>query len=73
MLTAEVTDLIYGLLVVDRVDNANHICLQHRPTQTSIRILSELSTSLSVTEMHNALTDLGDLLKQLLICLLSVC
>lgn len=73
MLTAEVTDLIYGLLVVDRVDNANHICLQNRPTQTAIRILPELSTSLSVTEMHHAPTDLGDLLKQLLICLLSLC
>lgn len=23
----EVTDLFYGLLVVDRVDDANHICL----------------------------------------------
>lgn len=23
----EITDLFYGLLVVDRVDNANYICL----------------------------------------------
>lgn len=45
MAATEEAHLFYGLLVVDRVDNANHICLWERPTQTPIRLLLELSTS----------------------------
>lgn len=50
MPAAQATHLFYGLLVVNCVNNANHICLRERetPTQTSIRLLPELSTSLTV-------------------------
>lgn len=69
----EVAHLFDGSLVVDRVDNANYICLWERSTQTPIRLRTESALLSRLTGKHNVWTDLGDLLKQLLIRLLCLC